>query len=209
MRYFLALSIVVLVLAGCERPRPLSLPQAAAIAAMHLDKAGADWGPTWQVVALEGEDAAGRSWIQVSYAPDPATGEARTVLVNRISRWARFPSPGYRVVLDDHGGKPPVYPSVAGATMGSHHLELRDSTGDDAALVERAVLLNGQALGTGRAPLFSVRGGILVYGIIGERRIRKDEGLRLWIGDVSGSNDLIWVESGEGMSPAAPAPGSP
>lgn len=156
MRSILSLSVLLLVtLVSCAPPRPQNVFQAVAAAENYQEREGLSWGLAWSVVEPTYPNLDGRTFIQVSYAPDPATGDHRIILVNRDSGWVRVARQDYVPVPNTNGR--PVYPSTAISPAGDAFLVITNVSGTHEQLIAKAKELSALCPSDHLAPLFSIK----------------------------------------------------
>lgn len=201
MRLLPLLVAAIVLLAGCQQPRPPLSPGLAANCAdsllLHEHLA---WGEADEILPPDGADADGNRWWQVAYKPG-SDGAVRIVLVEDQTRWARLPPAGYvpRVRPDAPNPATGEQRLVAGTWI----LDVRGGGPEGADQRARRVVdandLNQLARRTGLVPAFSVRelrdGRVqLVYGWQGTEGMGRDEAVRDWLRLRTRWQDSAWID---------------
>lgn len=156
MRILLFLpALLLLGLASCSPPRPQNVFQAVAAAENYQEREGLSWGMAWSVIEPSYPNLDGRIFIQVAYAPDPASGDPRIILVNRDTGWVRLPPQDYVQVPNTNGR--PVYPSSAVSVPGDAFLVVTNFSGTHEKLIAKAKELSALCPADHLAPLFSIK----------------------------------------------------
>lgn len=193
--------LALLLLAGCQQPRPpLSPGQAANCADSLLLNERLSWGEAGEILPPDGADSAGRRWWQVRYKSGP-DGVPRLVLVDDQTRWARLPPADWvpRVTVNTPHASPVPERLLAGpwilAVVGP---EVEPAEQRARRLVD-ANELNQLARQTGLVPAFSVReqrdGGVqLVYGWQGDGGMARDEHVREWLHLRTRWRTSVWID---------------
>jgi len=186
MRFLVFLVVVLMV--GCQQPRPpLSPGLAANCADSLLLNEHLAWGEASEILPPDGADPHGHRWWQVRYKSGP-DGMPRLVLVEDQTRWARLPPSDWipRVTVKTPSTDVAPQRLLAGPWI------LAVITPDSEAPEARAQRmvdaneLNHLAAKTGVVPAFSVReardGRVqLVYGWQGDGGMARDETVRDWL----------------------------
>jgi hypothetical protein len=197
------LSVVAFALAilvACEAARPpLSRAEAIGSADSLLLREHVVWGPVVATMPPDGADAEGRRWWQISFGPD-ANGQQRIILVDEISRWARFADTDYVARVPATGIERTVSARLDAGPW------ILDVMGDAAQPMEQraqvevdAADLNNLARRTGLLPVFSARSTrdgrmTIVWGWQDDHGTVQDEKVREWLDLRTRFHDSRWID---------------
>lgn len=187
----------LLLTVACEHRQPLNRATAVGTADSLLLREFREWGEALDVQRPGAPDLDGRRWWQVTYAQGPR-GEARIVLVDDRTGWARFPPPGYLPVVA--AGSRPVDPAAVRLPPGDWILLLGapEPAARREALAAEAVELNRLAQRSGLHPAFAVREGRdgsarLVWGWQGDGGTVRDPAAADWVRLRTRHADPAWA----------------
>ena len=181
----LHVGMVIVSLAGCVAPAPITRGAAAGIADNVQRAHSMSWGDPIEVLPPSTPDADGHRWWQVRYAGTPA----RLIIIDADTGWGRLPSSDY-VPRGQLQPPPPVDGRAPLVQEGSFIYCLTAPTvADEAGVIQldrEAARLNALAGTTDLYPLFSVRTdrsgrSSLIYGWQGDRGMARDEHVAQWV----------------------------
>jgi hypothetical protein len=198
MRLALLASALVLLVA-CEAARPpMTRAQIAGLADALCVREGREWGEATSVLQPDAPDAEGKTWWQVRYADD-ANGAPRVILVDGVSRWARFAHVGEAVRVDpqatESGWKD------RRLARGSWVLQLSAAPAPEserAKLEAEVATLNADALRSDLCPAFAVRsardGLTITWGWQDDHGTLRDDAARDWVTRRTTYREPRWID---------------